>query len=91
MSTTAGAEARSTEISLEMGYPHPSSATERATEPLSHPDGRGAVCIVDDLWSWVADAKIDMKTLLTSAEVASLHDMAYMVSDGWFPTIPGPG
>jgi len=49
------------------------------------------VAVVDGLWSWVAEAKIDMRTLLTSAEVAGLHDMAWMVADGWFPTIPGPG
>ena len=89
--TSAAAVARSEEVSLEMGYPRPSTETERATDPRSHPDGRGAVAVVDDLWSWVAEAKIDMKTLLTPSEIAGLHNMAYMVADGWFPTIPGPG
>jgi hypothetical protein len=38
----------------------------------------------------VANAKIDMESLLTGDEVSSLQSMGEMDSDGWFPDEPNP-
>jgi hypothetical protein len=91
LETLAAAESRSDDISETMGYPHPSTDTERATLPIEHPtNDKGAVPIVDSVWSWVAEESIDMASLLTPTERAALYDRAEMISAGWFPVNPLP-
>jgi|ETNvirnome_2_300_1030623.scaffolds.fasta_scaffold49619_2 hypothetical protein len=84
------AATRSAAISLAMGYPLQPTRTERATNTISHTDGRAAVGIASSVWSWVANAKIDMESLLTGDEVSSLQSVGAMDSDGWFPDEPNP-
>jgi len=84
------AATRSAAISLAMGYPLQLTRTERATNTISHADGRAAVGIASGVWSWAANAKIDMESLLTGDEVSSLQGVADMDSDGWFPDEPNP-
>ena len=89
LASLAASESRSDDISEAMGYPHPSTDTERATLPIEHPsDGKGAVPIAASVWSWVAEGSIDMASLLTSPERAALYERAEMDSDGWFPSVP---
>lgn len=89
LASLAAAESRADDISEAMGYPHPSTDTERATLPIEHPsDGKGAVPIAASVWSWVAEESIDMASLLTSTEQAALYDLAEMISAGWFPSGP---
>ena len=91
LETMNAAESRSDDISEAMGYPHPSTDTERATLPIEHPtNGKGAVPIAASVWSWVAEESIDMASLLTSTEQAALYDLAEMDSAGWFPVNPLP-
>jgi len=91
LETMNAAESRSDDLSEAMGYPHPSTDTERATLPIEHPtNGKGAVPIAASVWSWVAEESIDMASLLTSTEQAALYDLAEMDSAGWFPEIPLP-
>jgi len=91
LETMNAAESRSDDLSEAMGYPHPSTDTERATLPMEHPtNGKGAVPIVSSVWSWVAEESIDMASLLTPTERAALYDAAEMDSAGWFPEIPLP-
>ena len=90
--TLAAAEARAEALSVAMGYPHPSTGTERASLPVEHPsNGEGAVPIGPAVWSWVAGSLIDMGSLLTDAERAALNDRAEMDAGGWFPPTPLPG
>ena len=92
LESKSAADSRSDDLSEAMGYPHPSTDTERATLPIEHPtNGKGAVPIVASVWSWVAEDSIDMASLLTPAERAALYDLAEMDSAGWFPPIPLPG
>jgi hypothetical protein len=89
LASLAAAESRADDISEAMGYPHPSTDTERATLPIEHPsDGKGAVPIAASVWSWVAEESIDMASLLTSTEQAALYDLTEMISAGWFPSGP---
>ena len=83
------ANARADEISSAMGYPHPSTDTERATLPIEHPtNSTGAVPVGPSVWSWVAGGLIDMASLLTPTERAALYDREEMTSGGWFPSSP---
>ena len=89
--TLVDAQARANALSAAMGYPRPATRTERATLPVEHPDsGEGAVPIDPSLWSWPADAMIDMASLLTDAERSALYDRAEMDAAGWFPAPPPP-
>jgi hypothetical protein len=89
LETAAAAQSRADALSEVMGYPHPSTGTERATMPREHPtNGKGAVPVKGRVWSWVAGSAIDMDSLLTPAEQAALYDRAEMVSAGWFPSSP---
>ena len=64
LETMNAAESRSDDISEAMGYPHPSTDTERATLPIEHPtNGKGAVPIAASVWSWGAEESIDMASL----------------------------
>jgi hypothetical protein len=91
LETVGAAESRADDISEAMGYPHPSTDTQRATLPIEHPtNGKGAVPIVSSVWSWAAEESIDMASLLTPTERAALYDRAEMISAGWFPTNPLP-
>ena len=91
LASLGAAESRADDISEAMGYPHPSTDTERATLPIEHPtNGKGAVPIAASVWSWVAEESIDMASLLTSTEQAALYDLAEMDSAGWFPVNPLP-
>ena len=90
--TLAAAEARAAELSTAMGYPHPSTGTERATLPQGHPtNGEGAVPIGPAVWSWVAGSLIDMGSLLTDADRAALYDRAEMAAAGWYRDGTPPG
>ena len=83
---------RADDLSEEMGYPHPSTDTERATLPVEHPsNGKAAVPIYSSVWSWDENQSIDMAFLLTPSERAALYDLAEMISAGWFPANPLPG
>jgi hypothetical protein len=91
LETLGAAESRADDISEALGYPHPSTDTQRATLPIEHPtNGKGAVPIYSSVWSWVAEESIDMASLLTPTERAALYDRAEMISAGWFPTNPLP-
>ena len=82
-------ESRADDLSEAMGYPRPSTHTDRASLPIEHPsNGKGAVPIGPSVWSWVAGSLIDMASLLTSTEQAALYDRAEMDSAGWFPLAP---
>ena len=92
LSTVAAAQARAAALSTAMGYPHPSTGTERASLPIEHPsNGQGAVPVNAGVWSWVAGSLVDMSSLLTDAERSALYDRAEMDAAGWFPPIPPPG
>jgi len=89
LESLGAAESRADDLSEAMGYPHPSTGTERASLPIEHPsNGKGAVPIGPSVWSWVAGSLIDMASLLTSTEQAALYDRAEMDSAGWFPLAP---
>tara|TARA_R110000824_G_scaffold56869_1_gene155206 strand:+ start:356 stop:658 length:303 start_codon:yes stop_codon:yes gene_type:complete len=91
LETLGAAESRADDISEAMGYPHPSTDTQRATLPIEHPtNSNGAVPIYSSVWSWVAEESIDMASLLTPTERAALYDLAEMISAGWFPVNPLP-
>ena len=91
LETLGAAESRADDISEAMGYPHPSTDTQRATLPIEHPtNSKGAVPIYSSVWSWVAEESIDMASLLTPTERAALYDLAEMISAGWFPVNPLP-
>ena len=91
LETLGAADSRADDISEAMGYPHPSTDTQRATLPIEHPtNGKGAVPIYSSVWSWVAEESIDMASLLTPTERAALYDLAEMISAGWFPVNPLP-
>ena len=91
LETVGAAESRADDISEAMGYPHPSTDTQRATLPIEHPtNSKGAVPIVASVWSWVAEESIDMASLLTPTERTALYDRAEMISAGWFPANPLP-
>ena len=86
------AQTRADGLSDDMGYPHPSTATERASMPIAHPsNGEGAVPIGNSVWSWGSVGKIDMSTLLSPSEQSALLNKSEMVADGWFHSDPGPG
>lgn len=90
--TLAAAEARAEALSEGMGYPRPSTGTERATLPMEHPtNDEGAVPIDPAVWSWVDGALIDMASLLTVVERSVLYDAAEMLSAGWYRDEPLPG
>ena len=87
LESLGAAESRADDLSEAMGYPHPSTGTERASLPIEHPaNDKGAVPIGPSVWSWVAGSLIDMASLLTSTEQAALYDRAEMDSAGWFPS-----
>jgi hypothetical protein len=89
LETLGAAESRADDLSEAMGYPHPSTYTDRASLPIEHPSNdKGAVPIGPSVWSWVAGSLIDMASLLTSTEQAVLYDRAEMDSAGWFPLVP---
>ena len=89
LESLGAAESRADDLSGAMGYPHPITATERASLPIEHPtNDKGAVPIGPSVWSWVAGSLIDMASLLTSTEQAALYDRAEMDSAGWFPLVP---
>ena len=89
LASLAAAESRSDDISEAMGYPQPSTDTERATLPIEHPtNDKGAIPIAASVWSWAVNDSIDMASLLTSAEQAALYERAEMDSAGWFPSAP---
>ena len=91
LESMSAAESRADDISEAMGYPHPSTDTQRATLPIEHPtNSKGAVPIYPSVWSWDAGESIDMASLLTPTERAALYDLAEMVSAGWFPVNPLP-
>ena len=91
LESLGAAESRADDLSEAMGYPHPSTDTERATLPIEHPtNSRGAVPIGASVWSWIAEDSIDMASLLTPTEQAALYDRAEMTSAGWFPVNPLP-
>ncbi len=91
LETVGAADSRADDISEAMGYPHPSTDTQRATLPIEHPtNSKGAVPIYSSVWSWVAEESIDMASLLTPTERAALYDLAEMISAGWFPVNPLP-
>ena len=91
LETVGAADSRADDISEAMGYPHPSTDTQRATLPIEHPtNSKGAVPIVASVWSWVAEESIDMASLLTPTERTALYDRAEMISAGWFPANPLP-
>ena len=86
LASLGAAEGRADDLSEAMGYPHPITATERASLPIEHPSsGKGAVPIGPSVWSWVAGAPVDMSSLLTDAERSALYDRAEMDAAGWFP------
>ena len=90
--TLAAAQARAAELSTAMGYPRPSTGTERATLPVEHPTNeQGAVPIGPAVWSWVDGAPIDMASLLTVVERSGLYDAAEMLSAGWLRDGTPPG
>ena len=88
--TIAAAEARGEALSAAAGDPRPASRTERLSPvPIEHPtNGEGALAIGVTAWSWVADAQIEVRSLLTDAERAALYDRAEMDAAGWFPASP---
>ena len=89
LESLGAAESRADDLSEAMGYPHPSTGTERASLPIEHPsNGKGAVPVGPSVWSWVAGGLIDMASLLTSTEKAALYTRAEMDAGGWFPLIP---
>jgi len=89
LESLGAAESRAGELSGAMGYPRPSTDTERASLPIEHPaNGKGAVPVGPSVWSWVAGGLIDMASLLTLAEQAALYTRAEMDSAGWFPFVP---
>ena len=92
LSDLATAQARGVELSAATGYPRPATLTEQATRPIEHPSNeKGAVPINSRCWSWVAEAYVDMDTLLTGEESSGLYDRDQMDSDGWFPPVVPAG
>ena len=87
LETAGAARAREAELSAATGYPHPATATDRAVEALSHIDGRGALPVPDNVWSWAHGCEIDLSALLTEVEAASLHSLTEMAEGGWFDTV----
>ena len=89
LASVVAAESRADDLSGAMGYPHPSTDTERASLPIEHPsNGKGAVPIGPSVWSWADGGLVDMASLLTLAEQAALYTRAEMDSAGWFPPVP---
>jgi hypothetical protein len=83
--TLEAAQARANDLSVAMGYPHPSTGTERASLPMEHPTNEeGAVPIGPAVWSWVEGGLVDMASLLTDVERSALYDRAEMAAAGWY-------
>ena len=85
-SAQAAAE-RAAAVDAATGYPHPATATARALAAAAvHPDdARGALRVGGSVWSWVAGADVEIVSLLTDIERASLHTDQDMAAAGWFP------
>jgi len=87
LETAGAARAREAELSAATGYPRPATATDRVVEAISHLDGRGAVPVPSNVWSWSHGCEIDLSMLLTDIERAALYTPADMAEGGWFNTV----
>ena len=87
LETAGAARAREAELSAATGYPRPATATDRIVEAISHIDGRGAVRVPSNVWSWSHGCEIDLSMLLTDIERAALYTPADMAEGGWFNTV----
>ncbi len=85
LETAAAAQLRAAELSAATGYPRAETSTDRAVLPVGHADGRGALGVGGSVWSWVARADVEIASLLTDTERASLHTDQEMTDAGWFP------
>ena len=85
-SAQAAAE-RAAAVDAATGYPHPATATARALAAAAvHPDdARGALRVGGSVWSWAAGADVEIVSLLTDTERASLHTDQDMAAEGCFP------
>ena len=80
--TLTAATAKSKSLAAAMGYPNGDDTYEPAV--FEHPNnGKGAVRILLQDWSWTDNALIDPITLLSSSEASGMEEQPALESDGW--------
>ncbi len=84
LETEAAAAAREQELSAATGYPYPPTETDRVVKYITHKDGRGALPIPAEVWSWTHRGPIDLITLLTDVERDALYSKEDLRLQGWF-------